>query len=238
MTKSAKIAIICLVAGILLLGIGGVMTFFNVSAVTYGGEKAYETESAAISETYTETIDPKVDKIHIYFNDRRDNWDITVQEDANVSENEIAFDITRPGDVALWYDFTLIDQYDNTFSSMENFNDYVRGVANGDYDEYEEYADDYYDDDYYEGESAREYAHHPDHLNHNSQVLHNHYANGGADIRLVAEAHFNLDCNNNGAKAVIRAIEDLKESNCHYSYTCNGKIVIRINPANASKVVY
>lgn len=238
MTKSAKIAIICLVAGILLLGIGGVMTFFNVSTVTYGGEKPYETESAAISETYTENIDSKVDNIHIYFNDRRDNWDVAVQEDESVSENEIAFDITRPGDVALWYNFTLVDQYNNSFDSVEGFNDYVRGVANGDFDVYEEYADDYYDDDYYESESAREYAHHPNHLNHDSQVLHNHYANNGADIRLVAEAYFDLDCNNNGAKSVIQAMKDLKESSAYYNYTSSGKIVIRINPANASKVVY
>lgn len=237
MTKSTKIAIICLVAGILLLGIGGVMTFFNVSTVTYGGEKAYETESAAINETYTENIDPKVDKIHVYFNNR-DNWDVTVQEDKNVSDNEIAFDITRPGDVALWYDFTLVDQYNHSFSCMEDFHDYVRGVANGDYDVYEDYADDYYDDDYYASEHAHEYAHHPDHLNYDSQVLHNHYANGGADIRLAAEAHFALDCNNNSAKAVIQAMKDLKESRSYYNYTCNGKIVIRINPANTSKVVY
>lgn len=233
MTKSAKIAVICLILGIVLLGIGGVMTFFNVSAITYGGEKAYETESADINETYTENINSQVEQIRIYTDNN--NWDVTLQEDENVSENQIAFDITRPGDVALWQDFTLTDQYNNTFGSVENFQEYVRGVANGEYDEYD---DDYYDDDYYEGEYAREYAHHPDHLNHNSLALRNHYANEGADIRLVAEVHFNLECNSNDAKAFVQAMKDLKENNAYYHYKGSGKMVIRINPVNASKVVY
>ena len=237
MTKSTKTAIICLVLGILLMGAGCVMVFFNVSTITYGGQKAYVSESADINETYTESIGPKVEKIRIYTNN--DNWDVSLQEDENVSENEIAFDITRPGDVALWRDYNLIDQYNNSFGSMESFDEYVRDVANGNYDEYID--NEYYDDDYYDDDmeySAGEYRHHGEHIDHNSLVLRNRYANNGADIRLEAEAGFDLECGANGPKAFIRAMKDLKESNAYYNYVGSGKLVIRINPVNASKVIY
>lgn len=227
MTKSAKTAIICLVVGILLLGVGCVITFFNVSAISYGGNKVYETQSAEITDKYTMGIDSRVDKIHIYTDDiGNESWEVSLQEDTNISENEVAFEIIHPAEATIWTDFSLIDQYGGDFYSIEEFNQYVRDVANGVYDD-----DDYYDD-YYDGE----YAHHNETSNEN-KMLRSAYADNGANIKLTAECDFDLDFNQS-PKMLRQIVRDLKNDKAYYNYVCGTKLIIHINPANASKVSY
>ncbi len=247
MTKSAKTAIICLVVGILLLGLGCVITFFNVSAISYGGEKVYESQSAEITDKRTMGIDSRVDKIHIYKDDiGNESLEVSLQEDENISENELVFEIIRPAESSLWTDFSLIDQYGKNFDSIEQFNQYVRDISNGVYDDdYDEYYDEYYDDDYddyYDGHhySAGEYAHHSEHIQQadsHRQMLRNAYGNNGENIRLTAECGFDLDFDNS-PRLLRQAIKDLKNDKAYYNYVGSAKLIIHINPANASKVIY
>lgn len=129
MTKYAKIMISCFVAGILLVGIGCGIAFFEISSLAYGGVKNYESNAADITSTYEETFDENTTSINIG-DYHQDSINYTVITDESVPTNKIIFEVVHPADSYVSY------SYNNNYYE-------------DDYDYYDDYHDDYYDHENY-----------------------------------------------------------------------------------------
>ena len=105
MTKFAKKLIATFIIGIILIGIGLVITLFEFSAVTYGGIKTYPTAGDMTTETYTEAINEQVAMIDVDADS--DEWETSVVTDESVKENQIIFEVTYPSDAYLGYWFSI-----------------------------------------------------------------------------------------------------------------------------------
>ena len=105
MTKFAKKLIATFIIGIILIGIGLVITLFELSAVTYGGIKTYPTAGDMTTETYTEIINEQVAMIDVdaYINE----WQTSVVADESIKENQIIFEVSYPSDAYLGYWFSI-----------------------------------------------------------------------------------------------------------------------------------
>ncbi|MGI5824071.1 MAG: hypothetical protein ACOX7J_00710 [Bacillota bacterium] len=115
MTKYAKIMISCFVAGILLIGIGCGVAFFEFSSVDYGGNKTYATNAETITETHEEHLNSRIQDL--YLNISGDGGysmnNVSIVPDETVPEDKIIFEIQYPADCSMSYSFTTSTPYDD-----------------------------------------------------------------------------------------------------------------------------
>ena len=124
MTKFAKIMIACFVAGILLLGIGCAVTFFEVSAIDYGGTKVFEAEGETVTDDFSMNFDENVDRIVI--DTYHEQWETQVVADENVPVDRADLLVEYNSQFGLYYNYDVV-------SSDDYYDDY----DHGEYDEYE-----------------------------------------------------------------------------------------------------
>lgn len=134
MTKFSKILLGCLAAGILLLGIGSAIAFFEISAIQYGGEKAYATNAQTTTKTFREPLDADISQINIYPGSIM-SQDIQIIEDESVSTDQMIVEITYPGDCTYFYQKDYNNSDDYYYDDYDDGGTYTESY-DGDYQDY------------------------------------------------------------------------------------------------------
>lgn len=115
MTKFSKILLGCLAAGVLLLGIGSTIAFFEISAIQYGGEKAYAVNAQTTTKVFRESLDDNIHQINLYPISLMSK-ELEVVSDESVPVDQMVVEITYPINCSCLYQINYYDRNGEYYS--------------------------------------------------------------------------------------------------------------------------